>query len=1026
MATLSIIHLSDIHIKNYDDIILTRAIEISQACASSIKTNAKVVIVVSGDIAFSGTSEQYLLASNFFNQIKDYLIKECNAQVEFVLSPGNHDCDFSTNNVARDTLINNVIQNPIDSAYVNIVTNIQNNYFNFVSEYCDLTENRLVTKKTISFNQEKVLFISVNSAWMSELKEHPGKLIIPKSFLPSIDTKAYKAVIYVFHHPLNWLNPDYKAEFIDHLRSNADIVLLGHEHYKDNYKQIGSEYELIYNHGKELQNAENVESGFSIISFDDQFGSFNVKDYLWDNDHIYFRTKNEDIRFERNKAGRSVFSVNDSFIKYIDDLGVDVRHFAKENITLNDLFLWPDLNKSDYKNEKSGSIRITENLPEELRNSKLSIIIGESTSGKTTLGKQFFRNELNLGRCSILIDGQNFTTSTESAITKVIENAYKKQYSPDYIEEYRQLSRQKKTLIIDNFDSIQNKNNRRSIVIDCVSNQFDSIVILMSSSIEITSLLKSELINSMDELYYYEIRPFGNKKRKDYISKWYRLNNTSDTEEAIEEKIEQAQHIINQFLGNGASFIPAFPLILIGILQNKDAFSQSIHMSKYGYLYESLINQSLASIEEYGSRPGLYNLDTEMLSELAYKILCCKNTFITKADIETLSQMLCREKLLPAINVEQFINRMSSAKVFSKELSLGEGYKFNYPYIFYYFAAKYIANHLNDTKVQDLMEHMSSNLHNETYGNVVTFVCHFNSDQSVIDNVMVNAYGTLDDFTEFDYSKENPIFNEIKNAVRAFIPKKISSNDNVESNKDEELQKMDKIGLNDGAVSRGEDYIDDTVSDEDKNFAAIVAALKTIEVLGQILQNYPADISGQNKVQIINEIHNLGMRSVEAIIETMGYLENDLIDVIYESSVKRKTDISRAEIESHVRMLMNVIVAGMARAMIHQIAKSLSSELLLPSVEVTYKDATTISTQLLMVDLKLNCLNVVNYNKIKQFRDLLENKNEYFAKGVLDSIVGRYLNYNKCDFRLRSRLCSLCGFSEKPLIASSSKDLMLA
>ena len=530
----------------------------------------------------------------------------------------------------------------------------------------------------------------------------------------------------------------------------------------------------------------------------------------------------------------------------------------------------------------------------------------------------------------------------------------------------------------------------------------------------------------MDELYYYEIRPFGNKKRKDYVSKWYKLDNTIDAEESVEKKIEYAQGLINQFLGNGASFIPAYPLILIGILQNKDSFSPNFHMSKYGYLYESLINQSLASIEEYASRTGLHNVDVEILSGLAYERLCFKNTFISRLDIERFSKQLCEEKLLPTVSVEQFIDRMQRAKVLTKETSLGERYKFNYPYIFYYFAAKYIANHLNELKVQNLMEYMSSNLHNETYGNVVTFVCHFNSDQSVIDNVLINAYGTLDNFSEFDYSKENPIFNEIQEAVKAFIPQKISTNERVEANKDEELKQMDKMGINDGNVNEDSDYIDDTVSDEDKNFAAIIAALKTIEVLGQILQNYPADISGDNKVQIIGEMHKLGMRAVKAIIETMGYLENDLIDAIYESSQKKKINTPRNAIESNIRMIMNVIIAGMARAMIHQVARSLSSELLLPSVTETYKDATEISAQLLMVDLKLNCLNIANYDEIKQMREELDARKEYFAKDILDSIVGRYLNYNKCDYRLRSKLCSLCNFSERPLIASVNENLLLA
>lgn len=1017
---LSIIHLSDIHIRNSEDHILNKAVEIAKACASSIKQNAKVVVVVSGDIAYSGEEEQYNLAKKFFKQIETYLVEKCNSTVEFVFSPGNHDCDFTKSNSIRTTLIDSINYDNVDIEYTNTVTKIQDNYFNFVCDYTGSGTDRMISKKEIEIERKRALFVSLNTAWMSQLHEQPGKLVMPLCSFPEIDTTKYDAVIYTFHHPLNWLNPDYKTAFLNHLRRNTDIILLGHEHVKENYTQVGSEYELIFNHGKELQNSDNDDSGFSIITFDNSLGSYEVRDYLWDKNCLYKRAKEVVFTFERNKASRSACSVNKTFEKFLNDYGLDVRHFAKDEVILNDLYLWPDLNKSDYKNEKGGSIRITENVEKELLGDSLSLVVGESLSGKSSLGKQLFCSSIINGKCPIFVDGQRFTTSSENSIERVIEAAYKEQYSAEYAEEFRQMAKEDKVIIVDNFDSVANKNNRRNMIIDCLSNTFSSVVVLMSSSIEITSILKSEKINSLDKLYYYEIRSFGNKKRKDFIKKWYRLNNYSDTDEIIEEKIEQSKLVVDQFLGNGASFIPASPLVLVSILQNKDAFTPSVHMSKYGYLYESIISQSLASIEEYNSQPGLRNLDTEMLSELAFSALCEKTTFVARNEVKKIANLLEHEKLLPEINVDSFIDRMERARIFSIDRSLGEVYKFNYPYILYYFSAKYIAKHIKDEKVQELMEHMSCNLHNETYGNVVTFVCHFDSEQSVIDDVLLNAYETLDSFIEFDYTKDNPIFDEIKNAVAAFIPQKIDSNDCVESNREKELQKMDRLGINDGGVSGGEDYIDESVSEEEKNMASITAALKTIEVLGQILQNYPADISGKNKVQMIDEMHKLGGRSVAAIIETMGYLENDLIDYIYELSIKKKPGLLKSEVESRVKGFINVIIAGMARLMIHQVAKSLNSDLLLPSVEETYRDTEDISAQLLMADLKLNCLNEVNYDEVKQLREALKKRGEVFAMGILDSIIGRYLNYNKCDYKLRSRLCNLCGFPIIPQIESAN------
>ena len=52
--SFSIIHLSDIHIKSDKDLVLGRIVELKKACASVIMPGDNVLLLISGDIAFSG------------------------------------------------------------------------------------------------------------------------------------------------------------------------------------------------------------------------------------------------------------------------------------------------------------------------------------------------------------------------------------------------------------------------------------------------------------------------------------------------------------------------------------------------------------------------------------------------------------------------------------------------------------------------------------------------------------------------------------------------------------------------------------------------------------------------------------------------------------------------------------------------------------------------------------------------------------------------------------------------------------
>ena len=320
---------------------------------------------------------------------------------------------------------------------------------------------------------------------------------------------------------------------------------------------------------------------------------------------------------------------------------------------------------------------------------------------------------------------------------------------------------------------------------------------------------------------------------------------------------------------------------------------------------------------------------------------------------------------------------------------------------------------------------MSGRLYNEIYGNIIIFVCHFANNSDVIDDVLLNAYDTLTNYSGFDFTKTNPVFEEIKDSLEALIPQTIASSDlDVSANKEKRLERMDEIGLNDGQIIRGAETIDDDVTEKEKDLAAIVAAFKTIEVLGEILQNYPIGIDGPKKIEIIDEIHKLGMRSVQAMINTMGYLEKELVEYLYARVSSDKKHISKEDVVRATRRFINVLISGMARGMVHQVAVSLNSEHLLLAATKSLESDNSISSKLVLLDLKLNCLNHFSFGEVQSLKRELDATNELFASRIVDSIVGQYLNFNRCDHSLRSRLCSLCGLSQQQALIASQQNML--
>ncbi len=108
---LIITQLTDIHIKQESDldILLQRTNSIVGAIFEVVRNvkETMLLICVTGDIAFSGTEEQYILAELFFDDIYEKITNRYQGiYVQFAFIPGNHDCDFaSKENKVRATVI---------------------------------------------------------------------------------------------------------------------------------------------------------------------------------------------------------------------------------------------------------------------------------------------------------------------------------------------------------------------------------------------------------------------------------------------------------------------------------------------------------------------------------------------------------------------------------------------------------------------------------------------------------------------------------------------------------------------------------------------------------------------------------------------------------------------------------------------------------------------------------------------------------------------------------------------------------
>lgn len=519
---------------------------------------------------------------------------------------------------------------------------------------------------------------------------------------------------------------------------------------------------------------------------------------------------------------------------------------------------------------------------------------------------------------------------------------------------------------------------------------------------------------------YYRICKFGNLKRHEFIKKWYFLRDEyANGDSEVETRIANSFERINSLLGNSNGFIPAIPIFLINLLQNIDSIvPASFSGSQFGYLYDSLINKSLSVIKY--PNPGAFNIDINIMSNLAFNMLRIRSNTFSKTDLLNITSAFSSQKKV-SVNPEALLNKMLASRLIQEVVP--NTFKFRYPYAFYYFSGRHIAYNLNNPEVKEQIDYMSQRLYNEKYGSIIIFICHFANNIEIIENILLIAYYSLEKYDMFDFDKHTDMFERAKGIMDNILTKSIVGTENdVKSNRQSELIIKDKIGLQDGSVHEPTE-VSDEVEEREKDLASLSAAMRTLDVLGQIIMNYPGDIDGDVKISIIDEIHKLGMRLTEAILSTIVLLERDFVEYVVEY-VKNKKHISDTqEIIQASQTIFSWIVAGMTCGMIRKISTSLCNDALLIAVQETFALSSSISQKLILADLQLNLLKKPNIREVLQLANEFDkDKSTLFAGYALRLIVSDYLRYNTCGNSIRAQLCNRFNLSEKRALIEGAKN----
>lgn len=307
---MKILHLSDLHFTSgsisQDVVISSLSTMIEKLCKEETKPN---IIVLTGDIAFSGKADEYAKAKEFIDKIAQF----CGLGVERIfIIPGNHDVDRSKiekkyinwyYKFTKEEELNDALTT---SQVMEVIKQGTSAYFEFIKQYMSGKTSigswgEYVSSVPLGQNGLSLKIVGLNSALFCGYDgDDQKRLALGLSQVNACNElidSSKDIIISCIHHPFECFHTC-EEPTLSLLERMSDIILSGHVHKANNSANRGSNSgDTIFVTAGSGYEKRTTQNGFNMIEIDPDslVGTIKFYKYLPDQ-HLWI--KNKDINHE--------------------------------------------------------------------------------------------------------------------------------------------------------------------------------------------------------------------------------------------------------------------------------------------------------------------------------------------------------------------------------------------------------------------------------------------------------------------------------------------------------------------------------------------------------------------------------------------------------------------------------------------------------------------------------------------------------------------------------------------------------
>lgn len=1004
---LYVLHIGDMHISENCQL-EENITQIASIVKSKTTDISNVLILITGDIANRGSKDEYNISENIIDKLISRITNNSKLRVDLFMVPGNHDCDLSEDQTVREILIESVISSngKVNDSIIENICCVQKNYFNFQNKFHSknkaLYESKLFSQYSLTIGGEEVKINCFNMAWLSTIKEKQGALFFPiEKYEKTISEPSSGLVLSLFHHPYIWQSATRYRGFLDVLERNSSIVLTGHEHIGGGYTKHDLQGRPVkYMEGGVLNDSSCAnESSFNTATINIKNKEVIIETYRYNGSIYKLENSGTPTLLNLISSKLNCLSINRDTKSYIEDAGATFTHPIVENLLLDDVFVFPDLKNLKLRKAKTTYDEVTSSyvvIDGSPKNEKV-IIVGAERSGKTTLCKKAFASYYAAGYIPVLIKGTEIGSGSLNDFEKLIIKKFIDQYVEVDKDIYSNLELEKFFIIIDDFDRSRINLKTKGKLLCSINDRYSRILLTANEFFQIEELSYEEDRDRLilENFNQYKLLHFGHQLRLRIIEKWFRIGREHEIEEPdLVKQCDKGKLLIDSVIGK--NLVPSYPIFLLTLLQSIEAGTpHDLKSGSHGYYYNYLISQAFGRAKLKSDEfESYYNF----ASIIAYQMYRQNVRCISDEELAEIYEDIKR-KYVVVDNYDKFKKTLIDAKILDIEYG---NIEIKYKYIYYFFVAKYISDHLSEDYVCNQFKHMCGRLHIEQCANIVLFLSHHTKHEIIVDTILSSSRKLFGEFPPIDLKIDVSVINELVKEVPKYVLQKKS----ITEYRDEKLRLKDKTAPVDRDVK-----VDEIDGEVDENteldlVQKLNAAFKTMEILGQIIKTYYGTLPKDTSVDVAQEAYCITLRTLKSFFQ---FLENNLDLVV--SDINKRIDLEgiseKDDIEEYSKRMVFFLASVITTGFIKKLSGAIGSDKLGEIYNLTHERIGTISSQLINSSI---CLDFSYKFPSKEIREINKSKNP-LVFDVVRRMAIDYLYMFNTDIREKQQICEMLKIS---------------